>query len=65
MSDTDNSNISKGIDSDLDRTRRLFYVTCTRAEKSLAVVAYTSDPKIFKATAIKKGYFLEEEISIL
>lgn len=65
LSPTDIAKISAGEDSDLDRTRRLFYVTCTRAEKSLAVVAYTSNPESFKATAIKKGYFSEEEISIL
>lgn len=29
-----------------DRTRRLLYVTCTRAQKSLALVAYTESPDL-------------------
>ncbi|HVZ16594.1 MAG TPA: UvrD-helicase domain-containing protein, partial [Terriglobales bacterium] len=42
-SKTDLEHEQQGTDSSLDRTRRLLYVTCSRAEKSLALVAYTSD----------------------
>jgi gamma-glutamylcyclotransferase (GGCT)/AIG2-like uncharacterized protein YtfP len=40
----------------------LFYVTCTRAKKSLAVVMYTNNPEKVKEEVIKKGWFKEEEI---
>lgn len=33
-----------GEDTSIDRTRRLFYVCCTRARKDLAVVLFTDDP---------------------
>ena len=46
----------------LARTRRLFYVTCTRAKKSLAVVAYSKNPAKTGEMAIKKGWFSEGEI---
>jgi DNA helicase-2/ATP-dependent DNA helicase PcrA len=29
----------------MDRTRRLFYVSCTRALKDLAVVLFTANPE--------------------
>lgn len=44
LSDTDRKNIDEGKESTLDRTRRLFYVNCTRALKDLAVVLFTADP---------------------
>ena len=43
LSDTDRKNIADGKESTLDRTRRLFYVNCTRALKDLAVVLFTSN----------------------
>ena len=47
------------------RTTRLFYVACTRAERSLAVVAYTKDVEAVKGTAISNGWFSEDEIELL
>ncbi|MDP1912156.1 UvrD-helicase domain-containing protein [Brevundimonas sp.] len=44
LSDADRKNIAEGKESTLDRTRRLFYVNCTRALKDLAVVLFTADP---------------------
>lgn len=49
-------------ESSVDHTRRLLYVTCTRAEKSLALVAYTTDPDKLAASVVNKGWFLNEEI---
>lgn len=46
----------------IDSTRRLFYVTCSRAERSLALVAYTKDPKNVRDKLLKKGWFKPEEI---
>ena len=43
-SDTDLKNEAQGIETAIDRTRRLMYVTCSRAKESLAIVAHCSDP---------------------
>ena len=61
----DISNATEGKDSSLDRTRRLMYVTCSRASESLAVVAYTSDPQAVRAFAIGNAWFADEEIAML
>lgn len=58
----DLKNEKDGKETTLDRTRRLFYVTCSRAEKSLAIVAYTSDPKKVKEHVIHDGWFFENEV---
>ncbi|WP_395764780.1 UvrD-helicase domain-containing protein [Stutzerimonas balearica] len=47
------------------RTRRLLYVTCTRAQKSLALVAYTKDPEALIAAALRNNWFTAEEIERL
>lgn len=65
LSDTDVKNKENGKESSLDRTGRLFYVTCTRAKESLAILMYTSDPDKAKQTAIHNGWFEEREIDIL
>lgn len=62
LSQTDERNIRAGKETSIDRTRRLFYVTCSRAEKSLAIVAYTSEPSKVKHHAINEGWFASEEI---
>lgn len=59
---TDIKNATEGKDTSIDRTRRLFYVTCSRAEKSLAIVAYTKNPAKIKEYAAAQGWFAEEEI---
>ncbi|MCG2739428.1 MAG: UvrD-helicase domain-containing protein [Syntrophaceae bacterium] len=40
---TDIKNEEEGKETSTDRTRRLFYVTCSRAQSSLAVVVYTRE----------------------
>ncbi len=40
---TDIKNEEEGKETSIDRTRRLFYVTCSRAQNSLAVVVYTRE----------------------
>ncbi|MDA3788453.1 MAG: hypothetical protein PF503_08170, partial [Desulfobacula sp.] len=54
-----------GQDTSNDRTRRLFYVTCSRAEDSLALVAYTPIPEQVKNHVINEGWFKEEEIVLI
>ena len=51
-----------GQDTSIDRTRRLFYVTCSRAEESLALVAYTSDPEAVRKHVLGEGWFKDDEI---
>lgn len=65
LSDTDRNHIRSGEDSVLDRTRRLFYVACSRAKESLAIIAYTSDPESIKATLTANDWFAEGEIEII
>ncbi len=59
---TDLKNISEGKDSSIDRTRRLLYVTCSRAEQSLALVAYSENPEAVRTSVIENGWFTEDEI---
>ena len=63
--ETDIKNEREGKDTGIMRTTRLFYVACTRAEKSLAVVAYTENKQAVKNTAISNGWFSAEEIEFL
>ena len=65
LSDRDQMNLIEGKETSIERTQRLFYVTCTRAKHSLAVVMYTSKLEKVKANAIIKGWFTEQEITIL
>lgn len=61
---TDVKNESEGKDTSISRTKRLFYVACTRAQKSLAIIAYTNNVTAVKNTAISNGWFYENEIII-
>ncbi len=40
---TDIKNEEEGKETSIDKTRRLFYVTCSRAQSSLAIVVYTRE----------------------
>jgi DNA helicase-2/ATP-dependent DNA helicase PcrA len=64
LSATDLKNENEGKDSAPLRTRRLFYVICSRAMRSLAVVAYTKNPGAVKEYATK-SWFKEDEVVIL
>jgi len=64
-SKTDLDNEKVGKDSGISRPKRLFYVTCSRAESSLAIVAYTSDVAAFQAFVINQGWFKSTEIELL
>lgn len=63
--DTDIKNELEGKDTSILRTTRLFYVACTRAKSSLAVVVYTDNKSAVKNAAIEKGWFSEEEIKMI
>ncbi|QOY21969.1 ATP-dependent helicase [Xanthomonas citri] len=51
-------------DSQTASTRRLFYVTCSRAERSLALVAYASNPARVRDQLLITGWFKPEEVLI-
>lgn len=65
LSDKDRENQENGKETTIERTQRLFYVTCTRAKNSLAVIMYTNNPDGVKANAIKKEWFKENEIIVM
>ena len=62
LSVTDQRNIDQNKDSVLDRTRRLFYVICSRAKESLAIVVYSENPQAVKDYVISENWFTEEEV---
>ena len=55
----------EGEETSIDRTKRLFYVTCSRTQESLAVVVYTQNPDKVKKFVINEDWFFEEEIELL
>ncbi len=62
---TDKKNIQEGKETSVERTRRLLYVTCSRAQKSLAVVMYTREATKVAAYVTGVGWFEEDEIAHL
>jgi DNA helicase-2/ATP-dependent DNA helicase PcrA len=51
-----------GEETGLDRTRRLFYVTSTRAKQSLAHVIYTSNVAALKENLLSRKFARSDEI---
>jgi DNA helicase-2/ATP-dependent DNA helicase PcrA len=64
-STTDMKNESEGKDTSLSRTRRLLYVTCSRAEESLAIVVYSAQPEVARERVIDAGWLTAEEVVVL
>lgn len=61
-SETDLKRIDAGEETTVDRTRRLFYVCCTRALTDLAVVLFTADPEQAEAHVRQLGLFEGDSI---
>ena len=66
LSDTDEKNVEEGKDSALSRTLRLFYVSCSRATKDLAIVLFTQDlelarQKILESEIVEPGRIIALE----
>lgn len=61
----DLENEAAGRETGSDRTRRLFYVTCSRAEKSLAIVYYSPNPALARTAVLQCGWFNETEVQLL
>lgn len=65
LSQTDKKNIEEGKETGIDRTKRLFYVACSRAKESLAVVSYTDNPSELMQNVIRYGWFTDAEVEVL
>lgn len=42
-----------------------FYVACSRAKQSLAIVAYSANPNAVEETILKNGWFNKDKIEII
>lgn len=62
LSVDDRKHIDAGEETTVDRTRRLFYVCCTRALKDLAVVLFTANPESAEAHIRQLNLFEDEAI---
>ncbi|WP_123907090.1 UvrD-helicase domain-containing protein [Flavobacterium johnsoniae] len=65
LTPNDQKNIDEGKETGIDRTLRLFYVACSRAKESLAIVSYTDMPDDLKKNVVKYGWFANDEIEII
>ncbi|MFH1507262.1 MAG: UvrD-helicase domain-containing protein [Candidatus Omnitrophota bacterium] len=62
---TDLENERVGKETGIDRTRRLFYVTCSRTEESLAIVVYSNEPDKIREHVLSESWFEDSEIEII
>lgn len=58
----DERNLREGRETSVDKTRRLFYVTCSRAQESLGVVLYTKEAAKVAKYMAEVGWFEQDEI---
>lgn len=65
LSETDHENIESGRDSVIGRTRRLFYVCCSRALSGLAVVVFCDDTDRMRQALLEKGFFEADHVHVL
>lgn len=65
LSATDKSNVEAGKETTIDRSLRLLYVTCSRAQESLAMVLWAIDPAGALASIRGSGWFSEGEIEAI
>jgi len=65
LSENDLKRAADGEETGADRTRRLLYVTSTRAKKSLALVAYSENPEALTKAVIDKGWFAPDEVEVV
>lgn len=62
LSATDEKNLAEGADSVLGRTRRLFYVCCSRAVQELAVILFVPDVAAAHRAIEARGLFSAGDI---
>ena len=63
-SERDRENVDEGKDSVIDRTRRLFYVCCSRAVQDLAVALFVPDAKAASEAVVAKGIFARNDVHV-
>lgn len=61
LSKSDWENVGKGKETTIDRTLRLLYVTCSRAQESLALVLWSSDPAAALIRITASDWFSDDE----
>jgi DNA helicase-2/ATP-dependent DNA helicase PcrA len=64
LSDRDKANVREGKDTAVERTRRLFYVCCTRALKDLVVVLFAADVAAAYRQILQLGQFPADAIHL-
>jgi ATP-dependent exoDNAse (exonuclease V) beta subunit len=64
LSDRDHANIADGRETAVERTRRLFYVCCTRAFEDLVVVLFTEDVPLAQRQVAALSLFPAESIHL-
>lgn len=62
LSKSDLENVGKGKETTIDRTLRLLYVTCSRAQESLALVLWSSDPVAALKRIEDSNWFSDGEV---
>ena len=62
LTETDKKNRLEGKDTSIDRTRRLFYVACSRTQRSLAVIVYTKEADKIASHMASVGWFGVQEV---
>ena len=64
LSDRDKANVREGKETAVERTRRLFYVCCTRALKDLVVVLFATDVAAAHRQILELGHFPADAIHL-
>lgn len=65
LSAADRENANEGKETTIDRTLRLLYVTCSRAEESLALVLWVNNPRAAIEAIMNSAWFDEGEVVAL
>jgi DNA helicase-2/ATP-dependent DNA helicase PcrA len=63
LTDRDHDNLTEGKETQVERTRRLFYVCCTRAMTDLAVILFTADVPAAERAVRAMNLFAPDQIS--
>lgn len=65
LSPTDRDNVDEGNETTIDRTLRLLYVTCSRAEETLALVLWAKNPNAALDAIKQSEWFAADEVTAL
>lgn len=65
LSSTDEENVEDGKETIIDRTLRLLYVTCSRAEESLALILWAKNPNAALDAIKRSEWFAVGEVTVL